>query len=822
LRAPRSLRGAPACVLALLAAVVSFLPPVRAEAQPPSPSAAEAVATPAPTPAPEPIPLPEIAQRAEAVGRTLREIEAESAPLASIVEIGEQEKARLGDLEKGAAEALQSVEGGLSLPDLGYLERTWLNRASEAETWSEQLTARATALDRRLSQLDRMEKTWTLTLREARSAGAPAQLQKRVGEVLQAVEAARRKVDERRSAVLTLQSQLADIENTVTKVLERVRAEQAAVRGRLFEPEQYPLWTALGQAGSRSDVAERVRASMRAEVDAVREVFERRADQIVPRLVGQLVLFAAVLVGALALKQRSQRRRAEGRGLGPSETIFDHPVAIALLAVLLPIPQLYPFAPSLVFRSFGLALMIPPLVLLPGLLRRDLRFAPFILAGFYLVDQLRALIAAAPVLERLLFELEIAVALAGLLWLLRPARLRHLPARVPGAAWLALGLRVSLALLGISVLANPLGFVDLAKVLGGGILKSAYAALIFYAATVVANTTATALLRGRPLRSSGVVRAHGPALERGAHRLIRLGFGLWWASWVLTFFEVRGPVLEALRWLLDTPFTAGTIAVSLGDLLAFALTVALAFWSARAVRLLLEEDVLPRVRLGRGIPYAIASTAQYGLLLVGFVLALGAAGVDFSRVTLLAGAFGVGIGFGLQNVVNNFVSGLILLYERPIQVGDTVQVGELLGRVQRIGIRSSTVRTWQGAEVIVPNGNLISQEVVNWTLSDRQRRIELPVGVAYGTDPERVIALLVEAAKATPTLLKEPEPVALFQGFGDSSLDFELRAWTENADFPRVRSDLALAVSRGLREAGIEIPFPQRDLHLRSLPPSSS
>ncbi|MBW2281429.1 MAG: mechanosensitive ion channel, partial [Deltaproteobacteria bacterium] len=222
----------------------------------------------------------------------------------------------------------------------------------------------------------------------------------------------------------------------------------------------------------------------------------------------------------------------------------------------------------------------------------------------------------------------------------------------------------------------------------------------------------------------------------------------------------------------------------------------------------------------RGVPYAISTSAFYVMLMVGFFAAVAAAGMDLSRFAILAGALGVGIGFGLQNVVNNFVSGLILLFERPIKTGDTIEVGLLLGEVKRIGIRASTVRTWQGAEVIVPNGDLISGQVTNWTLSDHNRRIDVDVGVKYGTDPERVLQLLLDVAAAEDRILEMPAPSALFRGFGDSSLDFRLRAWTSRSEeWVRIHSDLNVAVNRALAEAGIEIPFPQRDLHLRSVAP---
>jgi len=193
-------------------------------------------------------------------------------------------------------------------------------------------------------------------------------------------------------------------------------------------------------------------------------------------------------------------------------------------------------------------------------------------------------------------------------------------------------------------------------------------------------------------------------------------------------------------------------------------------------------------------------------------------GFDANRFTLLAGAFGVGIGFGLQSIVNNFISGIILLTEQPVQVGDTIEMGEIFGEVQRIGIRSSTVRSFQGAEVIVPNADLISEQVTNWTLSDRKRRVEISVGIAYGSDPDLVLGILSEVALGQDGILPDPEPYALFCGFGESSLDFEVRAWTDEFDnFLRVKSALCAKIVGAIQAAGLEIPFPQRDLHLRSV-----
>jgi potassium-dependent mechanosensitive channel len=212
------------------------------------------------------------------------------------------------------------------------------------------------------------------------------------------------------------------------------------------------------------------------------------------------------------------------------------------------------------------------------------------------------------------------------------------------------------------------------------------------------------------------------------------------------------------------------------------------------------------LKLARGIPYAISTILHYLVLLLGFFIALGALGIDLTKVTLLAGAFTVGIGFGLQNVINNFVSGLILLFERPIKVGDVIEAGGNVGEVSRIGIRASIIRTADGSEVIVPNGSLISSQVTNWTFSDRQRAIEISVNVAGGADPQRVVELLKRTATAQSGVSKEPLPQVYVTNFTAGSVTFQLRAWTDrHEDWTQLRSDLAVAANEALAREKIAI-----------------
>jgi len=203
---------------------------------------------------------------------------------------------------------------------------------------------------------------------------------------------------------------------------------------------------------------------------------------------------------------------------------------------------------------------------------------------------------------------------------------------------------------------------------------------------------------------------------------------------------------------------------------------------------------------------------------VGAVYAFSSIGVEWSKLQWLVAALGVGLGFGLQEIVANFVSGIILLIERPIRVGDIVTVGGADGTVSRIRIRATSIMTWDRKELLVPNKALITGEVVNWTLSDAVLRVRIPVGIAYGSDTEKARDLLLGVARANESVLDDPAPTALFRGFGDSTLDFELRVFIPSIEhLIPVKSALFFAIDAAFREAGIEIAFPQRDLHVRSI-----
>jgi len=271
--------------------------------------------------------------------------------------------------------------------------------------------------------------------------------------------------------------------------------------------------------------------------------------------------------------------------------------------------------------------------------------------------------------------------------------------------------------------------------------------------------------------------------------------------------------------LTEPFFTIGGTQVSLATLALFVASVVAVMLASRFTRRLLRTRVLVHTKMDTGMQYLISRIAGYAVLVLGVLVALQTAGLNLSSLTVLAGALGVGIGFGLQNIVQNFVSGLILMGERSIQIGDRVEVGGTLGRVTHIGARATSIQTNDNISIIMPNSEFVSNRVVNWSLQGDQRvRLRLPVGVSYGSDPRQVEKLLVEVAAGNEHVLKDPAPQLVFREFGESSLNFELRVWTADMTYrPGVlKSELYFAIWDKLKAAGIEIPFPQCDVHIKN------
>jgi potassium efflux system protein len=340
-----------------------------------------------------------------------------------------------------------------------------------------------------------------------------------------------------------------------------------------------------------------------------------------------------------------------------------------------------------------------------------------------------------------------------------------------------------------------------------------------------------ALERAEPEVDLAAVTAQtGRLLKSGALLAVVLGLWVIWADLLPAVGILREVELWSTSGTVTFEVTDATgeqrlvqeerlVPVTLVDLCLALLIGVMTLVVARNLPGLLEISLFHKLQTGTGERYAYAAILKYGITLVGVVLALGVIGVSWSNIQWLVAAVGLGLGFGLQEIFANFVSGLIILFERPIRVGDTVTVGDISGTVTRIRIRATWITGFDRKELVVPNKEFVTSKLVNWSLSDAILRVDMPVGIAYGSDTQKAMEVLHRAADENEHVLREPRPQVLFLGFGDSALQFELRVFSPDVERRLlIKHQLHLAVDAGFRAAGIEIAFPQRDLHLRSTP----
>ena len=295
--------------------------------------------------------------------------------------------------------------------------------------------------------------------------------------------------------------------------------------------------------------------------------------------------------------------------------------------------------------------------------------------------------------------------------------------------------------------------------------------------------------------------------------IVLLGIPLIMTQWTLTWIDFRSLLTSAFF-----GFEVGDITIEPSSILLGIFVLAVGLLAARLFSAWLEKRVLARTNIDAGVRNSISTGTSYAGLLIAAGIALTSAGLDFSNLAIVAGALSLGIGFGLQSIVNNFVSGLILLAERPIKVGDWISVTGGEGIVKQINVRSTEIETFDRCSVIVPNSNLISETVNNWYHNDTLGRVRIIIGVSYDSDPEQVREILLKCARQTERVVQYPEPFVVFQNFGASSLDFELRAYIADVGWITVvGSEMRFNIFKALKDAGIEIPFPQSDVHIKGL-----
>lgn len=688
----------------------------------------------------------------------------------------------------------------LPIPRLESLSRHWTFQARQLAQWQADLRQTTTRQAGDAAGLAARRQAWEATA--ASGQELPAALRQRVDEVVAQLAQAETALSDPLARLIALGRRGNAVDASITAARSRVTDAVAAYDARLLHVDAPPLWRlSAASLSPTADTGDVIRSGLGIESRFATEYAQGDASGL--RALQTLLTASLPLLLWLAWRSRAPIRT--GQVSRTEATVLSRPISCWLLVVVIGVFAFQPDAPMLTHQIALLAAVVPVLRLLPASSRHLLGPAPYVASVLFLLLRLGFVFLSSATGYRLYVFALALLGLAAAGWLLWRAR-RHDHAANTGRLGQALrvALHVGAALLAVALFANALGNVSLAETLTGGVIDSLYFALLLGAGLTVVATWVQLLLKRPGVSRFRLARDHaGPAVQMLLN-LMAVAAVVGWIVYALDRFRVLSPVHASLSALLGYSWALGDLRLSLGHVLLFVLTVVIAFWLAKTVRLVLDGEVLSRMSLPHGVANSVASLSYYAVLLLGLVGALSAAGFKASQLTFVLGALGVGVGLGLQNVVNNFVSGLVLIFERPFQPGDVVEVGGTTGRVVDIGMRATRVSTFDGASVIVPNGQLISQQLVNWTLRDRSRRLEVRVGVAYGSAPEDVEAVLAGVAAATPGVAASPAPVVLFDGLGTVAMEFVVRAWThEYEDAGTIRSALVARVYDALLARGI-------------------
>ena len=741
-----------------------------------------------------------------------------------------QRRAQMGDKvrrfeqtlvrQAAALDLLSEVTEGrelsqLSVQRLESLERHWLLKERELSQTRTEITRATNTASEDAAELAARRAAWQAT--SVQPYLSPALVQ-RSDELIAQIDAAQAMLADPLAKLLDLGRKSNALAAQVQRGLTVVVAEVADQDRRLVTMDTPPLWQAIREADALEPMGTGLRRSLEIETAFARD-FDAARARLLPLLAGFAI---GLLPLVFWLRRRAKKLVAAGQLGEAALHALDRPWAAWLLLVAGAVVLYGLQGPNLRQQLVMLLAWIPVLGLLQKRMLSVIGPWAYLSALFYLLNVLVSLLVGNQLFFRLLLLAISLLMLLTLGWQMLRSRRADEEGEVKFqartwhvVAWLAC------AVLAVAAASNLFGNISLSTMLVSATLESSYVALAMYAGSKVLLALLQVTLAGPTF--ARVSARYSASLVPAVVNIGRTLLVLAWAMYTLQAFRIYRPVSTFVMTVLTHEFKLGELSLSLGGVLTFALATWAAFWLAKTIRQVLSEDILPSLSLPRGVGNSVSSLTYYVVLFLGLLAALAAAGFQVGQLTLVFGALGVGIGFGLQDVVRNFVAGLILMFERPLQRGDTVEVAGMMGQVREIGLRATVVTTFDGADVIVPNGMLLADKLVNWTLHGTRRRVELAINTTYSADPQRTMDLLVEIARGVNGVAATPAPNAIMIGLAPGELQFSIRAWTKDfTDWVAVRTELAMKIRDGLAAAGIEVPRPQRELIVRGMPPQAA
>ena len=597
---------------------------------------------------------------------------------------------------------------------------------------------------------------------------------------------------------------------TLNEIDTTLQESEILVRNKVFYQDKEPLFKLFSQNKfSFSAYISSINRIMLEKYNEVIIYFQTQTDRFLKFLTATLL--SMVFVVYFNYLYRKRKLYVSEESFHKKMFFFiGRPFSTFFVLLILIITAIYPDRPHSLIEMMLLSLLVPLIRILQTIVKKEhykYIYIIFTLFTLFLIEKNSIEYELESRICMLLINIALFISLGSILTKKVLYSMHYNIVTKMGNYLLIL----SLILLFVAGAANLYGSVLLSSRIINGILLSIYTSMVFYSIFIILTGYVVIILRRRISTASNMLEKYSKNIEGTTKLLIKIWMLSWWFLIIIKVIGIYPYLVTLKNDSLALSWQVAESTISVQSVFDFLFIVFATWFLARLIRTVLEVEVFARFTFPRGMPTAIITVLNYAIIITGTIIAFSSLGVTAQQFALIFGALGVGIGFGLRNIIANFVSGIIMVFERPVQIGDVIEVDKTMGKVQSIGSRASTLKTFDGSEVIIPNADFIAKEIINWTLSDERRRKTLDFKVDFDADIELILKIMKDVALSHPDVLEDPEPVATFQGFGEYYLEFKLYFWlSENLIV--APSDVAIGIYKALKEAEVKIPVPKTEL----------
>ena len=759
---------------------------------------------------PKYIPLSDVPQKAVETLEQLKKIKQVFSENQTMTEIHVTLPAYLQSIQPYLDEGIEKTLSKRSIRAIQKARSNWKVYKSKLDEWAQLYRTRITIYDEKRKELEAYSALWSETHINANAKSAPEVIQNHIANVIIAIEELRSQAKKNYDLLLTDDNSISTMSARIDERIDLLKRAEEEMSNNVFYKDRLPLLEAIKTEPLLPlQFFKGILTNLSEKSNEFKIYVQNHPKEKIIILIASLLIIG--FIGYFYMLYRKQTLFVESISRKRKVFFFiTRPLSTAILLIALVQVGVYTEQPQSVKDMVVFIIFIPVMRIILLVLHSKIR--PYLFSYFFLIflDLLQRN-ALNDFLDDRLLLIAIDLGMIALIILfIKKKVVEHMEMGfLKNLFYKSLPLMV--LLLVVSIIANINGMAYLSERITHGLFVAIQSSIIFYALTIILSGYVIILLRRRIAIVSNLLDKYADKIERNVTLFIKLFMVLWWLKILVRTLGFESQFNTLIKEILEQSWVVGTTTISVHALVSFVFILLSTWILARVVQLLLEVELFSRIHFSRGVPTAISTISNYVIIISGLLIAISSLGVTTQQLALVFGALGVGIGFGLRNIIANFISGILMVFERPIQIGDTIEVDNTMGKVLHIGTRASSIKTFDGSEVIVPNERFISSKIINWTLSDERRRKELHIKVAFDSDIETVLEIMRSVALEHESVLKDPEPLPAFEGFGDYYLEFKLYYWLTDNLIP-AQSDVAIGVYKKLKEAKIATPMPIQEL----------